>query len=325
MKKLIKYTISIAAVLLMFASCEKNDPILFEAGDSFIAFERPSGTVSEATDGVENVIEIRVMVVTLNNQALTVNFDFSTEGIANPAVENDAFVLLNTSKTLSFSNGMGYETIRIKTIDDDVFTGNRSVNIVLGTNSAGYPNGTTRSFRLTIVDDEHPLNVVIGPYRVTGPGRTSASIDRMIPTSPVEGNLGQVSFRLVDAVGFSACPEFLIYADVDVDEQTFNIKAGQSFASFNACGGPDYGPSKVAGFDGETDARLEDGVNIRATFDNNGNIDMLDEFGVIITEGQNINLFFALWKTNVVWTKQSKSIGVVDNSKADENQVLGTR
>ncbi len=318
MKKLIKYTISLAAVLLMFASCEKNEPILFEAGDSFIAFEKPNGTVSEATAGEENIIEIRVMVVTLNNQALTVNFDFSTEGIANPAVENDAFVLLNDSKALSFSNGMGYETIRIRTIDDDVFTGNRSVNIILGTNSAGYPNGTTSSFRLTIVDDEHPLNIVLGTYSVTGNDDWGdPTVNTTILTSAVEGNLNQVSFRLNQFIpGWGVPNAMLIYADVDIQNSTFNIKAGQEFVSFG------YGPCRTGAFNGETGAAMQDGENIRATFDENGNIHMIDRIGIQITTGVNAGLWFDRWSADVVWTKTSKNHVVLQDVPVNANRVL---
>ena len=308
--------------LILFASCQKNDPILFQNEDSFAAFEVRAGSVAEATvvDGVPvpNEIEIKVMLVTLDNTAVTVNFEFSTEGIDNPAVEGADFQLLNAGKSLTF-NGMGHQSIRIRTIDDDIFTGDRQVHIVLTSVSGGYKLGAERRFLLTVVDDEHPLNLVLGAYNVTGTDAWGGAVNVTIETSAVSGALDKVSFPLNQLIpGWGAPDNALVYADVDLDEMTFYIQAGQEFPSFG------YGPCRIGGWDGVTDDPLEDGEFVKATIDANGNITMLDWIGVQITEGDNAGLWFDIWANDVVWTKQGKNF-MPDQDYVRTNFVLRSR
>jgi hypothetical protein len=312
MRKIVKYIVLFLAVTTILSSCEKNDPILFKQGDAFVAFPESSGSVNERqtfadkSKGIDT-INILVMVTSLESTPVTVNFDFDTVGIPQDqvALEDVAFKLLNEQKVLSFPNGWGYDTIKIATIDDEVFTGNRKVNIVLGSNSAGYKNAVESVYTLTILDEEHPLNIVLGTYQVTGTDAWGGAVNRTIKTEAVEGNLDQVKFKLVDAIGYSACPDMYVYVDVDKENKTFYIKAGQEFASFNACDGPNYGPSKTSGFLGAAgDPQIEDGEYIKATFDDNGTIHMEDWFGVQITSGTNEGLWFTIWSNDIVWTKQ---------------------
>ena len=322
MKKM-KYIITLIILgTIIFASCEKNDPILFQNEDTFIAFQATGGSVVEATlvDGVpvENTIEITVMVVTLDEQPLTVDFYFDTLGIENPAVEGEAFTLLNDSKTLSFPEGWGTAKIRIRTIDDDIFTGNRSVNIKLGENSAGYPNGVEDTYRLTVVDDEHPLALVLGTYNVAGTDWWGDAFSTTVETSAVDGDITRVQFPVGQACYGWGVPEtYIAYADVDLDEMTFNIKAGQEFPNFG------FGPFKITGFvGGGTTETIEDGQPVRATIDEDGNIYMVDHIRFMITDGANAGLHFDIWDDDVVWTKTGKkSAGRTDVSD-DRERVL---
>jgi hypothetical protein len=293
--------------LFLFASCEKNEPELFQNEDSFIAFERSSGSLNEAVmvDGVpvEQEIEIRVMLVTLDNSPVNVTFEFNHEGIDNPAVEGEAFELLNTSKTLSFPNGMGYQSIRIRSIDDDIFTANRQVNIKLTGNDAGYGIGAESNFRLTVVDNEHPLNLVLGTYSASGTDAWGDAVSATIETRAVEGILDQVAFPLSHfAAGWGAPAAAMVFAEVDLDEMTFKIRVGQDYASFG------YGPCKISGYDGATGDSMEDGEYIVALIDEDGNLDFQDYMGLLITEGGNAGLSFEIWSDDVVWTKVAKDM-----------------
>lgn len=328
MRKLIYYTLGIAAVFMLMTACEKNDPIVFQNDDSFIGFVRGNGAVTEASvvEGVafENTIAIPVMLVTLDNNPVTVDFDFSIEGIAEEtqAIENETFTLLNENKTLSFSGGitegssMGYDTIFIQTVDNEIFTGNKRVNIVLMSNSAGYNFGSLSTFSLTVVDNEHPLNIVLGTYDVTGESAFGGSLSTTIETSAVEGTLEQVSFPLAQLIpGWGVPATDLVYAMVDPEAKTFRIQTGQAFATFG------YGPSKISGYDAETETLMEDGEYIEGTFDDDGNITLHDLIGVMITSGSNEGLSFEIWSAGSVWTKQAKkSVEVAPVSK-DESML----
>lgn len=328
MRKLIYYTLGIAAVFMLMTACEKNDPIVFQNDDSFIGFVRGNGAVTEASvvEGVafENTIAIPVMLVTLDNNPVTVDFDFSIEGIAeeSQAIENETFTLLNENKTLSFSGGitegssMGYDTIFIQTVDNEIFTGNKRVNIVLMSNSAGYNFGSLSTFSLTVVDNEHPLNIVLGTYDVTGESAFGGSLSTTIETSAVEGTLEQVSFPLAQLIpGWGVPATDLVYAMVDPEAKTFRIQTGQAFATFG------YGPSKISGYDAETETLMEDGEYIEGTFDDDGNITLHDLIGVMITSGSNEGLSFEIWSAGSVWTKQAKkSVEVAPVSK-DESML----
>lgn len=318
MKKIIKYIFSMIALSVLLIACEKNEPIMFENENSFISFLSSARSVNEATmvegEPVVNTLAIPVMLVTFDNSPVTVEFDFSVEGIPEEAQahEDDAFVLLNDSKTLTFSGGladgstMGYDTIYIQTIDDDIFTGNRRFDIKLLSNSAGYSFGTRSSIRVTIIDDEHPLNIVLGTYSVAavsagGQDAPGTDLSRTITTSAVEGVLDQVSFPINQFLDRWGGPDsYLVYAHVDVDEQTFKIQVGQDFDSWG------YGPVKISGYDGETGDRMEDGLFVRGTFDEDGTITLHDYIGAIITDGGNAGLSFTIWEPGSVWTKVGK-------------------
>ncbi len=314
MKKLIYYTLSMAAVFMLMTACETNDPIVFENEDSFIGFTNGNGAVTEAVivDGEarENIIAIPVMLTTLDNNPVTVNFDFSVEGFAEEAqaIENETFTLLNESKSLSFTGGMvdgsvmGYDTIYIRTVDNEIFTGNKRVNIVLVDNSAGYDFGTQDSFTLTVVDNEHPLNIVLGTYAVTGSSAfDDSALSTTIQTSAVEGTLEQVSFPLAQLIpGWGVPPTDLVYAMVDPEAKTFRIQTGQAYATFG------YGPSKISGYDAESGDLMEDGLFIEGTFDDDGTITLQDMIGVMITSGNNEGLSFEIWNPGSLWIKQAK-------------------
>jgi len=329
MKKIFKYTLGITAMVLLFAACEKNEPIVFDNKDSFIGFVSSAGAVSEARmvegEPVENVLAIPVMLVTLDNTPVTVNFDFSVEGIREDAQakEGDAFVLLNETKTLTFNGGlaagsvMGYDTIFIRTVDDEIFTGNRQVNINLLSNSGNYPFGTQKNFRLTIIDNEHPLNIVLGTYDVVATSAFGGGANTTISTSAVDGTLEQVSFPLGQLIpGWGVPATALVFAKVDVDAKTFEIQIGQDYASFG------YGPCKISGYDGETGARMEDGTYVRGTFDDDGNITLNDLIGVIITAGGNANLSFEIWEAGSVWTKRASKSNHVTIEPEPRERIL---
>lgn len=303
MRNILKYFVGVLTISMLLASCEKNDPILFQQGDSFVAFNSPTISVSEP-----NTAYVLVQVVTTSSTPVTVNFDFSTEGISAPAIEGEAFTLLNASKTLTFSNGIGYDTIKIRTIDDDEFTGNRSTNIVLSSNSAGYKCGGNIA-TLTILDEEHPLGPVIGTFNCNVESRYDGVVNRTISVEPVDGDLTMVKFRLNEFITSGGIfDDQYVYVNVDLDNNKFNwVIAGDGYPTQ----GDDWGAFSLLTTTGSwqwhddwtsypgTIEYAEDGTVSKITFSTERGIGAL-----IGSDVEDANSCYDYFYAGMVWTKQ---------------------
>ena len=161
-KRINKITFILAAVVLL-VSCEP-EYIMFDSSKNFVAFTAKSIDMPEPGSRVG----IPVLVTALpDSPALTVTFEFNTGDLGDKAaVEGSDYTLLNSSKTLSYPNGYGYDTIWIQPVDNDEFTGNKAFYIELLSNSVDYQFGTNTLFTVNLVDDEHPLKDWIGTYDV---------------------------------------------------------------------------------------------------------------------------------------------------------------
>lgn len=221
MKKILNRITFVLAAVTLLVSCEA-DYVMFDSSKNFVAFPAKSTPVLEQGGQVP----IPVYVVALDGApACDVTFDFSVDGIAAPAVEGEDFTLVNSSKSLSFPGGAGYDTIWIQPIDNDEFTGNKMINVVLQSNSQNYQFGANISNAVTIVDDEHPLKNWIGTYSVEAlsygsPGAWDEAW--IVQISAVDGELDKLEI-LIDAgngggVGFLAA--------FDTEAMTITIDPG---------------------------------------------------------------------------------------------------
>ncbi|HEN21300.1 MAG TPA: hypothetical protein ENN86_04745, partial [Desulfobacteraceae bacterium] len=123
MKTRINKILFILAAVVLFASCE-TEYIMFDSSKNFVAFTAKSVNIPEPAT---KAVGIPVLVTALpGSPALTVTFEFDYEGLDEKAAEEGSeFTLVNDSKTLSYPQGWGYDTIWIKPIDNDIFTGNK--------------------------------------------------------------------------------------------------------------------------------------------------------------------------------------------------------
>ena len=221
MKKIINRITFVLAAVMLLVSCEA-DYIMFDSSKTFVAF--PSKTTTVLEQG--GLVAIPVYVVALKGSpAITVDFEFDVTDLPNAAVEGVDYTLVNDSKTLSFSNGWGYDTIWIEPIDNDIFEGNKAFNIVLTSNSQNYDFGATSSNAVALVDDEHPLKAWIGTYSVEAlsygkPGTWDETWS--VTTSSTEGDLE--SLTIVINTGSGGGEAFL--AGIDTEEMTITIAAG---------------------------------------------------------------------------------------------------
>lgn len=158
-----KITFGLAALAAMaFSSCS-NDMPEFNDADAFVALRQSTATMGE-TSG-EN--ELTVLLTSLSGKEGTVDFEIVSDENT-PAVEGTDFVIMNESKTLKFTKETNTQTIKIKVIDNDEYTGDKRFTINL-TNPQGVKLGAEKSIVVTIEDDEHPLAFMLGTYAAKGP------------------------------------------------------------------------------------------------------------------------------------------------------------
>jgi Calx-beta domain. len=160
MEKL-KYLSLIVFSLLMFASCDDNDPQEFLAPDSHVSF--PTTTVSIAEESTD-VLRIPIAYAcTKAGVPVTVTVASSTEGQTNPAIEGEDYIIRN--KQVTFDSGAEIKHIIIEPIDNDVFTGRKTFNLVISSVSPDLPQESVQNkVNVSILDNEHPWAAIIGTY-----------------------------------------------------------------------------------------------------------------------------------------------------------------
>ncbi len=288
MKKIINRITFVLAAVTLLVSCEA-EYIMFDSSKNFVAF--PSKTTAILEQGGQ--VAIPVYVVALKGApAITVDFDFDATDLTNAAVEGEDFTLVNDSKTLSYSAGWGYDTIWIQPIDNDIFEGNKAINIVLQSNSQSYDFGAISTNAVTFVDDEHPLKAWIGSYAVEAlsygsPGEWDEAW--AVTTTSVEGDLGSLAISIDGGNG----PGDPFLATIDVDEMTITIAPGTDVGDMYG-----YGPTTIWVGDFAT---IDKEASIVGTIEEDGTI-KIDKMAMLLT-----NYGDYYWDAfNTTWTKSGK-------------------
>jgi hypothetical protein len=278
----------IIMMAVIFTSC-KNDPIMFDRSKTFVSFPYPSASVMET----ENALDIPVMVAGLpGSPAVTVNFEVRTEGIANPAVEGTDFTIVSAG-SVDFPDGSGIASITVHPIHNNLFTGNKSFQLVLTSNSKNYPTGAESVMVITLKDNEHPLAKWIGTYSVAAvsygnPGPWDEGW--LVTTEPDPDDVNRLIITGVGAAG-----SLPIKATINMEEMSITLSPGQLI-------GDVYGYGTIAvykGTDAGDDVVLDE--PLVGVIEEDGTI-RVDLWGHFITDGQYAN---SLWDVfNTTWTKQ---------------------
>jgi hypothetical protein len=273
---------------VIFTSC-KNDPIMFDKSKTFVAFTSSAASVVET----ENALDIPVMVAGVpGGPAVTVNFEVRTEGIANPAVEGTDFTIVS-SGSVDFPEGSGMANITIHPIDNAVFTGNKSFELVLTSNSKNYPAGAESVMLVTLKDNEHPLAKWIGTYSVAAvsygkPGEWDEAWTMRTEADP--DNVNNLLITYVNGSDFGT-----IKATLNLEDMSITIAPGQALGDI-------YGYGTIAvykGTDAGNDVILDE--PLVGVIEDDGTI-KIDLWGHLIIDGPNVG---GLWDVfNTTWTKQ---------------------
>ena len=171
MKILNKITFGLVALATMaFSSCS-NDLPEFNDADAFVALRATTASFVENGEGTE----VEVLLTSLNGLEGSVDFEIVPDSVT-PANEGEDFTIENASKTLSFTKDAPTQSIKIKAIDNDVYTGDKRFTINL-VNAKGVNLGANKSITVTVEDNEHPLAFMLGTYAAKGEGNWDGDIE----------------------------------------------------------------------------------------------------------------------------------------------------
>ena len=171
MKILNKITFGLVALATMaFSSCS-NDLPEFNDADAFVALRATTASFVENGEGTE----VEVLLTSLNGLEGSVDFEIVPDSVT-PANEGVDFTIENASKTLTFTKDAPTQSIKIKAIDNDVYTGDKRFTINL-VNAKGVNLGANKSITITVEDDEHPLAFMLGTYAAKGSSLFNGDIE----------------------------------------------------------------------------------------------------------------------------------------------------
>lgn len=205
------------ALSAVFSCSKLNETPVFDAADSFVAFDKATASITE--DG--GVISLPVSLASIDPVAVTVAY----EVVNGSAEAGTNFSLADASATLVFDGESRTANIDINIVNvAGVFTGdlNFTVNLV----SAGDLNlGANKSCTVTIADLDHPLSDILGTYTVKGESYFNGPATWEAELLKDASDVTKVWIRGL-APGFTDDTD-LIYGTVSEDHNTITIPIGQ--------------------------------------------------------------------------------------------------
>lgn len=172
MKLNIKYLSFLLAGAVALASCDKNEPNVFDDKDAFVAFDAVAVTYAEdysvpAEEGAAPLsFKIPVTLASVKGLEETVKFEIVTPE-EKGAVEDVNYKLLTTSGVLSFNAENRTQYIEFVTMTDGEYTGDLKFTVKL-LPSETLPVGSESECVVTISDIDHPLTFMLGAYSASG-------------------------------------------------------------------------------------------------------------------------------------------------------------
>lgn len=172
MKLNIKYLSFLLAGAVALASCDKNEPNVFDDKDAFVAFDAVSVTYPEdysvpAEEGAAPLtFKVPVTLASVKGLEETVKFEIVTPE-EKGAVADVNYKLLTTTGVLTFDAEHRTQHIEFETMTDGEYTGDLKFIIrLLPTETL--PVGSESECTVTISDIDHPLTFILGDFTATG-------------------------------------------------------------------------------------------------------------------------------------------------------------
>lgn len=259
---------ALIASVVTFAACNPNDYPEFDDADAFVAFTSTTLSVDE----FEGSLDVPMLLTSLAGLDGTAQIEVDTE--ASTAVEGVHFTFAS-EKSVSFTGEAPNQSVKLNVIDNADFGGD--VKLVLNIVSAtGVNLGAVKTCTITITDDEHPLQLILGRYVAKGLSYFNGETEWALQIVKDPTDISKVWIYPFVPKGTS----FEIYGIVNEDLTEIRIPVGQEIAS--SSNAPDgVGLQGFRGAEGEEG--IAAGDYIYGAIDANGNITIEDWFGSNIT------------------------------------------
>lgn len=165
----IKY-LPLLATAMLFAACDDNEQPEFADADAFVAFTSSTATVSEVANSEEasvTSIYVKLSSVAGLTKSATVEVVDTAELTGSDfentikAVEGVNYRILS-SKELKFDAENRQAEIKIAYIPDGIYTGDMKFKLIVKSDDANV--GHESECIVTLSDNEHPLQAILGDY-----------------------------------------------------------------------------------------------------------------------------------------------------------------
>ena len=245
MKLNIKYLSFLLAGAFALASCDKNEPNVFDDKDAFVAFDVVSVTYAEDYSKDGATFKIPVTLASVKGVEETVKFEVVTPE-QKGAVAGVNFELVTTTGVLSFDAEKRTQYIEFKTMADGEYTGDLKFSVKL-LPSETLPVGSESECTVTISDIDHPLTFMLGSYTATGVNYWNGPTTwTMTFYKDAEDDHKVWIDNLFEKESWAA-DDTRYYGIVSDDNTTLNIPFGQE-SEYKYSNGK---PVTLLGFDGE--------------------------------------------------------------------------
>lgn len=247
---------------ITLASCENEYP-KFDDSEAFVAFTSATTSVGEAG----KTVEIPVLLTSLSGIETEVSYTIDTEN--STAVEGTHFTV-EGEKKLKFTKDAPTQKIVLNVIDNDSFDGDVhvSINLVAG----NVKLGASKTCKVTIEDDEHPLLLILGTFTAKGESYFNGETEWTMTISKDADDLSKVwiSNLVPDGSGLA------VYGVVNDEKTEIHVPVGQDIVSPSSS----YPHTLLEGFygpDGDEDIPTGGYITIKIAED--GTLSTDDYFG----------------------------------------------
>lgn len=217
MKNIYKFLGCALALSAAFSCSKLNETPVFDAAESFVAFDKASVVIAE--NG--GVVSLPVSVASIDPTAVTVAY----EVVDGTAAAGTNFSLADASATLVFDGTARSANIEINVVDiAGKFTGDLTFTVNL-VSAGSLKIGANSSCTVTISDLDHPLLDILGLYTAKGESYFNGPATWDAEFIKDATDITKVWMRGL-APGF-AYPTDLIYGTVSEDHNTITVPIGQ--------------------------------------------------------------------------------------------------
>lgn len=287
---------AVAAVALIFASCSNEQP-KFDDADAFVAFTKSAVSIDEFGGSVE----VPVLLTSLGGLEEVEGVSVGTVGISvdpsSTAVKGVHYEIEGTGN-LSFTKDAPTQTIKVKILDNDQFTGDVKLVLTFNNVIGKFNEGKNNTCTITIVDDEHPLGFLLGSYACQGESNFGGMVEDVITIVKDENDINTVWIGNMVPGGTSK----YVYGIVNEDKTEIKIPVAQTIATSSS-----YPSILLMGFAYPDYDVIETGGNITAYIvEEDGQIYIViqDFYGSQVFDASGASLGWYELLLGSVWTKQ---------------------